>query len=60
MTGISLIEAASLTSNTTLPGHAKKDRQYCTHIQDYDEDGTPVIGKSCSDDMKTCKKDPEN
>ena len=59
--GISLVGAASVASNTSLPDVYAKQRvkEYCTYIQDFDEDNTPVIGSSCSGSMKDCKKDPE-
>jgi hypothetical protein len=58
--GIALVEATSMSTSDIPAAYAKKkDKQFCTHIRDFDEDGTPVIGKSCSDDMKTCKNDPE-
>ena len=58
--GITLITAASTSAQDIPVAYAKKkDKQYCTHIVDYDEDGTPVIGSSCSHSIKDCKNDPE-
>jgi hypothetical protein len=58
--GIALVGAVSIGSNMNLvPVAYATDKQYCTHIQDYDEDGTPTIGSSCSGSMKDCKNDPE-
>jgi hypothetical protein len=56
--GIALVGAVSIIG-PNIPAAYANDNQFCTHIQEYDEDGTPTIGSDCKGKMKYCRNDSQ-
>jgi hypothetical protein len=54
----SLVGAVSIIG-PNIPAAYANDNQFCTHIQEYDEDGTPTIGSDCWGKMKDCRNDAQ-